>query len=111
SHIDDRCNCEESFAWEQRHVLEKRRCEGMVRVEVSYYIREECPANRPLAAGLFSFRRRSGGTEAPRGTLCCVEIVPFNKLCLLNRRDDQLGDAHAARNDKFFRANIGKNDL
>src|SRR4029077_18662031 len=67
SHIDDRCNREECFAWEQWHVLEKSRCGGSVRWELSKYIRHGCFVNRQLAAGLFSFRFQSGGTEAARG--------------------------------------------
>ena len=33
------------------------------------------------------------------------------KLCMQNRRDDQLGNAHAARDRERFRAEIDQNDL
>src|ERR1700692_3880618 len=60
-HIDDGCNCEESFAWEQRHVWEKRRWRGIGREAVTCYIRNEFLAKSGnLAAGLSSLRFQSG---------------------------------------------------
>jgi len=66
---------------------------------------------RRLCVRNWTFESLAGGTHAAAGARGRIQAVRFDKPRMLHRRDDELSDAHAARDLEQLRSEIDQNDL